>query len=125
MLRFALHLAAFAKCMDEDVDLGAGAEMPVEVACHPYKLLACSCQGRSALLGLVDDVDCAVVEASAPNAASPATLNHLSSIPALAYVAEGKLYLTALGLSGDLWDVPRFCLSRHQEDRYPTCLSVL
>lgn len=62
----------------------------MEVPCHPYKLLACSCRGRSALLGLVDDVDCAVVEASAADDSCPATLKHLSSIPALTYVAEGE-----------------------------------
>lgn len=78
----------------------------MEVTCHPYKLLACSCQGRSALLGLVDDVDCAVVEASAPDASSPATLKHLSSIPAFAYVAEGEACPTfAPGLPHELWGI--------------------
>ena len=70
---------------------GRGGSLPAqEVACHPYKLLACSRAGQGALLGLVDDVDCAVVEATAPDGLSPACLRHLSSIPALSYVAEGK-----------------------------------
>ncbi|KAK9845069.1 hypothetical protein WJX74_010199 [Apatococcus lobatus] len=77
-------------CIPPDAP-ATGAGKPMDVACHPYKLLACSCRGGKRLLGLVDDVDCALVEASAPDASYPATLKHLSSIPALTYVAEGKV----------------------------------
>ena len=72
------------------VALPAGTIKPPEVPCHPHRLLTSRCCDHSALLGLVDDVDCAVVEAKAPDASSPASLRHLTSIPALTYVAEGE-----------------------------------
>ena len=44
----------------------------------------------SALLGLIDDVDCAVVSlAFTKDPASPVQLQHVATIPALAYVATG------------------------------------
>ena len=44
----------------------------------------------SALLGLIDDVDCAVVSmAFTRDPASPVQLQHVATIPALAYVATG------------------------------------
>ena len=44
----------------------------------------------SALFGLIDDVDCAVISMEiAKNLACPVRLQHVASIPALAYVATG------------------------------------
>ncbi|KAK9905869.1 hypothetical protein WJX75_007872 [Coccomyxa subellipsoidea] len=46
---------------------------------------------EGALLGLIDDVDCAVVSVTCSSADSPASaLEHVASIPAFAYVATGK-----------------------------------
>ena len=46
----------------------------------------------SALLGLIDDVDCAVVSlAFTKDPASPVQLQHVATIPAFAYVATGAL----------------------------------
>jgi hypothetical protein len=69
------------------------------VACAPHRLLAAQAAGARVLLGLIDDVDCAVVEArlGAPPAAgvppaadaAPAVAEHVASVPALAYVAAG------------------------------------
>jgi hypothetical protein len=45
---------------------------------------------EGALLGLIDDVDCAVVSVTCSSADSPASaLEHVASIPAFAYVATG------------------------------------
>ncbi len=105
--------------------LYADVSRPVEVRCHPHKLLASrSCQ-HSALLGLVDDVDCAVVEAEAPGGSSPANLSHLSSIPALTYVAEGDTFPsnTALrALQGECGHVGKHFTALHFEfcDAYVT-----
>jgi len=69
------------------------------VACAPHRLLAAQAAGARMLLGLIDDVDCAVVEArlgSPPAAGAPAAAEagqavaeHIASVPALAYVAAG------------------------------------
>ena len=41
------------------------------------------------MLGLIDDVDCAVVSVSWHDQSQEALIEHLTSIPALAYVATG------------------------------------
>ena len=46
----------------------------------------------SALFGLIDDVDCAVISMEiTKDLACPVHLQHVASIPALAYVATGVL----------------------------------
>ena len=46
----------------------------------------------SVLFGLIDDVDCAVIFMEiTKNLACPVRLQHVASIPALAYVATGVL----------------------------------
>ena len=46
----------------------------------------------SALFGLIDDVDCAVISMEiTKDVACPVHLQHVASIPALAYVATGVL----------------------------------
>ncbi|BDA47422.1 hypothetical protein COCOBI_10-2700 [Coccomyxa sp. Obi] len=74
--------------------LNAQPHLLKEVSCSPYKLLTSQADGierHAALLGLIDDVDCAVVSVSLHNSESQeAVVEHLTSIPALAYVATGK-----------------------------------
>lgn len=55
----------------------------------------CVQRRHAALLGLIDDVDCAVVSVSwHKNESQEAIVEHLTSIPALAYVATGaRFYL--------------------------------
>jgi hypothetical protein len=63
-----------------------------------------SCRS-SALIGLIDDVDCAVVSLTRTgDPGSPFQLQHVASIPALAYVATGM---------PDLPELPVGCISRH------------
>ena len=74
--------------------------------CQPHRVLGCQRAGRARLLlGLTDDVDCAVLEISVtlpaseldvPSASMVGALpgyavRHVASVPALAYVAAGKL----------------------------------
>ncbi|CAL8472135.1 g11677 [Coccomyxa elongata] len=74
--------------------LNAQPHLLKEVSCSPYKLLTSQADGierHAALLGLIDDVDCAVVSVSwHRNESQEAVVEHLTSIPALAYVATGK-----------------------------------
>ena len=63
-----------------------------------------SCRS-SALIGLVDDVDCAVVSLTyTGDPASPLQLQHVASIPALAYVATGMPYMAELPV-GCIFDI--------------------
>eukprot|EP00884_Botryococcus_braunii_P017203 jgi/Botrbrau1/4166/Bobra.0192s0033.1 len=62
-----------------------------QVSCLPHKLVAKGRWKERVLLGLSDDVDCAVVSLGlAPGAPSAPHLCHEASIPALSYVAAGK-----------------------------------
>lgn len=85
----------------EGPEQGPGQELDftevARTACAPYRLLAAQSDGSRALLGVIDDVDAAVVEvrlgvprggASAAEGA-PAVAEHIASVPALAYVVEG------------------------------------
>lgn len=85
----------------EGPEQGPGQELDftevARTACAPHRLLAAQSGGSRALLGLIDDVDAAVVEvrlggpqggARAAEGA-PAAAEHVASVPALAYVVEG------------------------------------
>ena len=64
--------------------------------CYRIRQQEVSCRS-SALLGLIDDVDCAVVSLTyTGEPASPLQLQHVASIPALAYVATGMPNLAEL-----------------------------
>ncbi|KAA6429712.1 MAG: hypothetical protein FRX49_00146 [Trebouxia sp. A1-2] len=79
------------------------AEQPVyrladQVECDPHKVVAIRPgQQQQILLGMSNDVDCAVVEFKSSNSAL--VLDHIHTIPALAYVAAGKIHkkFTLLG----------------------------
>ena len=66
-------------------------------ACAPHRLLAARGGSARALLGLIDDVDAAVVEVRLGDPqgggraaeGAPAAAEHVASVPALAYVVEG------------------------------------
>lgn len=72
------------------------AEQPVyrladQVECDPHKVVAIRPgQQQQILLGMSNDVDCAVVEFKSSNSAL--VLDHIHTIPALAYVAAGESY---------------------------------
>ena len=70
---------------------------------------------EGALLGLIDDVDCAVVSVTCNTADPPASaLEHVASIPAFAYVATGAHPVSKQ-------DVVIFSLEKHM---VPACLST-
>ncbi len=57
-----------------------------------HKVLAtdtCDVCRRKALLGLIDDVDCAVVSLTATLSAPTEALEHVATVPAFAYVTTG------------------------------------
>lgn len=61
-----------------------------QVSCLPHKLVGKGHWGEKVLLGLADDVDCAVVSLSIrPGAPTSPLLSHDASIPALSYVSAG------------------------------------
>lgn len=61
------------------------------LSCGANRVL--SCEGADAgLLGLSDDVDCAVVSVSWPHAQRQPRVVHEAYVPALAYVAAGKVH---------------------------------
>ena len=75
-----------------------------KILCHPHRLLGCQIVRNALRLSLTDDVDCAVVDIAAskpkeneernvplPGQATGFSINHVASIPALAYVAAGKI----------------------------------
>ncbi|GAB4820252.1 hypothetical protein N2152v2_007298 [Parachlorella kessleri] len=71
-----------------------------QIPCLPHKVLSCQLQQDRLLLGLTDDVDCAVVEVACMAGAAGSQdglstcgfkVQHATSVPALAYVAAGKL----------------------------------
>lgn len=66
-------------------------EAVMQIGCSPHNVVA-SRPGHQhpMLLGLSDDVDCAVVAVSAADAGQQLHAEHVHSIPALAYVAAGK-----------------------------------
>ena len=85
----------------EGSEQGPGQELDftevARTACAPHRLMAARSAGARALLGVIDDVDAAVVEvrlggprgvAGAAEGA-PAAAEHIASVPALAYVVEG------------------------------------
>lgn len=58
------------------------------------------CGRNSALVGFIDDVDCAVASLTlSPTTAAGASLTHIYSIPAFAYVATGASAPLALPLA--------------------------
>ena len=85
----------------EGVEQGLGQELDftevARTACAPYRLLAAQTGSSRALLGVIDDVDAAVVVVrlgGPPGGTSaaegaPASAEHVASVPALAYVVEG------------------------------------
>ena len=62
---------------------------------------ACSACRHKALLGLIDDVDCAVVSLTACLSAPAEALTHVATVPAFAYVTTGigKSWVSSLA-----WD---------------------
>ncbi len=80
--------AVFAECK---------AVPPVRI-CPALQVLSCQLQQDRLLLGLTDDVDCAVVEVACMAGAAGSQdglstcgfkVQHATSVPALAYVAAG------------------------------------
>lgn len=69
------------------------------LSCGANRMLSCECAGAG-LLGLSDDVDCAVVSVSWPHAQRQPRVVHESYVPALAYVAAGKVHKKHLLLGG-------------------------
>eukprot|EP00887_Chlorella_sp_A99_P007189 scaffold2.g7189.t1 len=68
--------------------------------CAPHRLLSCQVQAGGLLLGLTDDVDCAVVAVAPASSAGTGSgagagggfaAMHVASIPALGYVCAGKV----------------------------------
>ena len=85
----------------EGPEQGPGQELDftevARTACAPHRLLAARSGGARVVLGVIDDVDAAVVDvrlgarrggARAAEGA-PAAAEHVASVPALAYVVEG------------------------------------
>lgn len=71
-----------------------GPAVYAQVSCLPHKLVAKGQWDEKVLLGLADDVDCAVVSLSIrPSAPTSPLLSHDSSIPALSYVSAGDTCL--------------------------------
>ena len=71
-----------------DLDSDAGYEAVMQISCRPHDVVASQAgHPHPMLLGLSDDVDCAVVSVSA--AGQQLQAQHTASIPALAYVAAG------------------------------------
>eukprot|EP00891_Asterochloris_glomerata_P001667 jgi/Astpho2/1667/Aster-04101 len=81
--------------LDQQPETGTLAPLPRQtnvVRCEPHRLAALqACEPQQCLLGLTDDVDCAVVAAAWDAQSCQASLEHISTVPALAYVAAGKV----------------------------------
>ena len=79
--------------LDQQPETGTLAPLPRQtnvVRCEPHRLAALqACEPQQCLLGLTDDVDCAVVAAAWDAQSCQASLEHISTVPALAYVAAG------------------------------------
>ena len=79
--------------LDQQSESGRLAPLPRQtnlVRCEPHRLAALqACEPQRCLLGLTDDVDCAVVAAAWNAQSCQAGLKHISTVPALAYVAAG------------------------------------
>ena len=79
--------------LDQQPESGRLAPLPRQtnvVRGEPHRLAALqACKPRQCLLGLTDDVDCAVMAAAWDAQSCQASLEHISTIPALAYVAAG------------------------------------
>ena len=79
--------------LDQQPETGRLARFPGQtnvVRCEPHRLAALqACEPQQCLLGLTDDVDCAVVAAAWDAHSCQASLEHISTVPALAYVAAG------------------------------------
>lgn len=70
-------------------------EAVAQIGCSPHNVVACQAgQQQSMLLGLSNDVDCAVLAVNADGGRLQAQHSH--SIPALAYVAAGACLLLLL-----------------------------
>ena len=86
------------------------------IACGPHRLLGVGGGGAAdgardcLLLGLTDDVDAAVVRVSI-GAEDTIAAQHVASVPALAYVAAGKVQRRAVLLGQPGRDCSRDCLS--------------
>lgn len=108
-------------CVDAEQRSSSGPQFRCvdRLVCQPHRLLGCQHDVHDVLrLGLTDDVDCAVVEvlascdASTPDSASSGgtaeiqhmaggfLVRHVASVPALAYVAAGKMQRKYLLLGG-------------------------
>lgn len=60
--------------------------------CHPHKVVALRHeQSHKVTVGLSDDVDCAVIEAAVQPGTGQLDVNHVATVPALAYVAAGMI----------------------------------
>ena len=79
--------------LDQQPENGRLAPFPRQtnvVRCEPHRLAALqACKPQKCLLGLTDDVDCAVMAAAWDAQSCQASLEHISTVPALAYVAAG------------------------------------
>ena len=84
--------------LDDQPESGRLAPFPRHtnvVRCEPHRLAALqACEPQRCLLGLTDDVDCAVVAAAWDVQSCQASLDHISTVPALAYVAAGGALYT-------------------------------
>ena len=94
------------------------------LSCGASRLLSCEAGGQG-LLGLSDDVDCAVLRVrwEAPTAGGEPvpTVSHECYIPALAYVVAGKLQRKHLLLGGWAWVwewTVNMDLVRHGDQKY-------
>ena len=76
--------------MNVTADRHAGYKAVMQIGCSPHDVVATqSGHQHPMLLGLANDVDCAVVAVSAAADGQQLQAQHVRSIPALAYVAAG------------------------------------